>query len=46
MQIALVDVLVQINDKDSRNVLQQALNKPDLHPAVRKRIMQGIQQIL
>ena len=46
MQIALADVLVQLNDKDSREVLQQVLKKPDLHPAVRKRIMLGIQQIL
>jgi hypothetical protein len=46
MQVALVDLLVQINDRESRDVLQQALTTPDLHPDVRKRITQGIQQIL
>ncbi|HEX7573498.1 MAG TPA: HEAT repeat domain-containing protein [Bacteroidota bacterium] len=46
MQVALVELLVQINDRESRDVLQQALTKPDLHPDVRKRITQGIQQIL
>ncbi len=46
MQVALVDLLVQINDRESREVLQQALSAPDLHPDVRKRITQGIQQIL
>jgi hypothetical protein len=46
MQVALVDLLVQINDRESRDVLQQALTKPGLHPDVRKRITQGIQQIL
>ena len=46
MQVALVDLLVQINDRESREVLQQALTAPDLHPDVRKRITQGIQQIL
>ena len=46
MQVALVDLLVQINDRESRDVLQQAMNKPNLHPDVLKRIKQGIQQIL
>ena len=46
MQVALVDLLVQINDGESRDVLQQAMNKPNLHPDVLKRIKQGIQQIL
>jgi hypothetical protein len=46
MQVALVDLLVQINDRESREVLQQALTRPGLHPDVRKRITQGIQQIL
>ena len=46
MQVALVDLLVQINDRESRDVLQQAMNKPNLHPDVLKRIKQGIQQRL
>jgi hypothetical protein len=46
MQVALVDLLVQINDGESRDVLTQALTRPGLHPDVRKRITQGIQQIL
>ena len=46
MQVALVDLLVQINDRESRDVLRQAVNKPNLHPDVLKRIKQGIQQIL
>jgi hypothetical protein len=46
MQIALVDVLVQINDPESREVLQQALTRPGLLPDVRERIGQGIRQIL
>jgi hypothetical protein len=46
MQIALVDLLVQINDREAREVLQQAMNKPGLNSEVRDRIKQGIQQIL
>lgn len=46
MQVALVDLLVQINDGESRDVLKQGLTRPGLHPDVRKRITQGIQQIL
>jgi anti-sigma factor ChrR (cupin superfamily) len=46
MQIALVDVLVQINDGESREVLQEVMKKPGLLPDVRKRMQQGIQQIL
>ena len=46
MQIALVDVLTQVNDKESREVLQQSLNRPDLHREVRKRITQGLEQPL
>jgi hypothetical protein len=43
MQAAMVDVLVQMKDPDSRTVLQQALKKPGLNPEVQKRIKQGIQ---
>ena len=43
MQAALVDVLVQLNDPQSRTVLQQALKKPGLNPQVEKRIKQGVQ---
>jgi len=46
MQLALVDMLVQINSRESREVLEQALNKPRLHPDVQKRIKQGIQLFL
>jgi len=46
MQIALVDVLVQINDPESRDVLQKALTRPGLLPDVKERIGQGIRQIL
>jgi hypothetical protein len=46
MQLALVDALVQINDRESREVLQRALNRPDLRPEVRQRIQQGIKLIL
>lgn len=46
MQIALVDLLVQINDGESRDVLKEMLRKPGLHPEVKKRIEMGIRQIL
>ncbi len=46
VQIALVDVLSQINDRESQTVLRQALEKPDLRPEVRKRIQQGLEQTL
>ena len=46
MQIALADVLVRMNDSESRAALQQVLHKPDLLPDVRDRITQGIQLIL
>ncbi|RPH37549.1 hypothetical protein EHM92_02400 [bacterium] len=46
MQVALVDLLVQINDAESRAALQQALKTPDLNPVVQKRIKQGIQVML
>lgn len=43
MQAALVDVLVQMKDPESRAVLQEVLKKPGLDPGVQKRIKQGIQ---
>jgi hypothetical protein len=43
MQAALVDVLVQMHDPESRTVLQEALKKPGLNPSVQKRIKQGVQ---
>ena len=43
MQAALVDVLVQMKDPESRSTLQQALKQPGLNPEVQKRIQQGIQ---
>ena len=46
MQLALVDLLVQINSGESRDVLEQALKRPQLHPDVQKRIKQGIQLFL
>ncbi len=46
MQMALVDVLAQINDRESRQVLRQALDKGDLHPDVRKRIIQELGRAL
>ncbi|MGA9118310.1 MAG: HEAT repeat domain-containing protein [Bacteroidota bacterium] len=46
MQIALVDILVQIDDREARDVLQQVLKKADLHPEVRKRIIQGLEHTL
>ena len=46
MQMALVDLLVQINDGESRDVLKEVLRKPGLHPEVKKRIEMGIRQIL
>jgi hypothetical protein len=46
MQLALADILVQINDSEARQALEQALGRSDLHPDVRKRIKQGIQLIL
>ena len=46
MQVALVDLLVRMNDRESREVMGQMLNKSDLNPDVRKRITVGIQQIL
>ena len=46
MQIALVDLLVQINDGESRDVLKEMLRKPGLLPEVKKRIEMGIRQIL
>lgn len=38
MQIALVDLLVQINDQESRDVLKAVSGRPGLVPEVRKRI--------
>ena len=46
MQMALVDLLVQLNDADSRDVLQRALKQPGLNPEVMKRMKLGIQVIL
>jgi hypothetical protein len=46
MQMALVNVLVQINDRESRDVLREAMSRPGLHPDVRKRIEQGMQQVV
>ncbi len=46
MQIALVDVIVQMNDRESRDALKEAANMPGLLPDVRTRIQQGIQHIL
>ena len=46
VQLALVDLMIQMNDPASREALQEAMRKTDLHPDVRKRIKQGIQMIL
>ena len=41
MQIALVDLLVQLNDQESRDVLKAMAGRPGLVPEVRKRIEEG-----
>lgn len=41
MQIALVDLLVQLNDQESREVLKAMAGRPGLVPEVRKRIEEG-----
>lgn len=46
MQLALVDLLVLINTSESRDILEQALKRPQLHPDVQKRIKQGMQLFL
>jgi hypothetical protein len=46
MQLALVNLLVQINTPESREVLERALQKPHLQPDVQKRIKQSIQLFL
>ncbi len=46
MQLALVNLLVQINTPESREVLEHALQRPHLQPDVQKRIKQSIQLFL
>jgi len=41
MQIALVDILAQLNDQESREVLKAMADRPGLLPEVRKRIEDG-----
>jgi HEAT repeat protein len=45
VQIAIVDLMVQIREKQSTDVLKQMLQKSDVNDAVKKRIEQGIQQL-
>jgi len=46
VQVALVDVIVGINDEGARDALKGAAQLPGLLPDVRKRIEQGIRQTL
>jgi hypothetical protein len=46
VQVALVDLIVCINDAEARDVLRSAAQMPGLLPDVRKRIEQGIRQTL
>lgn len=46
MQLPLVNLLVQINSPESREVLEEALHTPHLQPDVQKRIKQSIQLFL
>ena len=42
MQIAMVDLLAQLNDQEARAVLKEMGERPGLAPEVRKRIDEGI----
>jgi len=46
VQVALVDLIVGINDAEARDVLRSAAQMPGLLPDVRRRIEQGIRQTL
>jgi hypothetical protein len=45
VQIAIVDLMVQVREKNSMELLKQMLQKSDVNRAVKKRIEEGIQQL-
>ena len=46
VQAALVDLMVQFHETGSLDVLKQMIRDPKLDPAVKKKIEQGIQQLI
>lgn len=45
VQIALIDLMVQMRERDSLEALRQLLGKPEVNPTVRERARWGVEQI-